>query len=65
VRRREEEGPETTDDNDAMAGLYDMAHFPPEEFQIQLIDLPDGGVDVCVNITGRSRELVKLQAAAT
>jgi hypothetical protein len=51
-------------DNNAMAGLYDMANFPPEEFQIQFIDLPDGGVEARVNITGRTRELVKLQAAA-
>jgi hypothetical protein len=51
-------------DNDAMAGLYDMAHLPPEEFQMEFIDLPDGGIQVRVNITGRTRELVKLQAAA-
>jgi hypothetical protein len=38
--------------------------FPPEEFQVQLIDLPDGGVTARINITGRTRELVKLQAAA-
>jgi hypothetical protein len=51
-------------DNDALAGLYDRAHFPPEEFQVQLIDLPDGGVTARVNITGRTREMVKLQAEA-
>jgi hypothetical protein len=51
-------------DNDALAGLYDRAHFPPEEFQVQLVDLPDGGVTARVNITGRTRELIELQAAA-
>jgi predicted DNA binding CopG/RHH family protein len=30
---------------------------------MQQIELPDGGLEVRFNITGRTRELVKLQAA--
>jgi hypothetical protein len=42
--------------------VFDL--FPPEEFQIEIIPLPDGGAEIVYQLTGRTRELVERRAAA-
>lgn len=42
--------------------VFDL--FPPEEFHLEIIPLPEGGAEFVYHLTGRTRELVERRAAA-
>lgn len=42
--------------------VFDL--FPPEEFQIEIVPLPDGGAEIVYHLTGRTRDLIARRAAA-